>query len=260
MARILIKPRKTAFVEEMNRTVTVSRQRTYFVSDIDKDFHCQDGVIKKEDLNSVNGDSIKSSKGDVFQIFDASYYDIFNRIKRLPQIIPLKDLGWVLSTTGIGNESKILDAGTGSGAICCFFARHCKEVFSYDIRDDHIEIANENKDFLNCFNLTIQKKDVTKGFDQKNADLVMLDLPAPWEALSAANEALKPGGFIVSYSPMITQVQDLTKKVKELGSLIILKTVELTEREWEVDDRKVRPKSRSSIHSGFLTLIRKISK
>jgi tRNA A58 N-methylase Trm61 len=51
---------------------------------------------------------------------------------------------------------------------------------------------------------------------------------------------------------------DTQEKLKESKAFLGLKIVEIVEREWEFDRRKVRPKSKSNIHSGFLLFARKI--
>ena len=93
----------------------------------------------------------------------------------------------------------------------------------------------------------------------KNLDLVTLDMPEPWLGVDNAFKALKPGGFIVSYSPCIPQVSDFVEKVRKTQGLVYLKTIELIEREWEFDARKIRPKTMQPLsHSGFLSFVRKI--
>ena len=41
-------------------------------------------------------------------------------------------------------------------------------------------------------------------------------------------------------------------------SFAYLKTSEIIEREWEVKERKVRPRSQAIGHSGFITFARKL--
>ena len=88
----------------------------------------------------------------------------------------------------------------------------------------------------------------------------MLDLPEPWEVIEHAAKALRVGGFLVNYSPSIIQTSDFVKVLGKENKFLCLKTVEILERKWEVDGRKVRPKSIEIGHSGFITFARKISK
>jgi tRNA (adenine57-N1/adenine58-N1)-methyltransferase len=46
--------------------------------------------------------------------------------------------------------------------------------------------------------------------------------------------------------------------LRKSEKLIFLKTIEVSEREWDVNERKVRPQSQTIGHSGFMTFARKI--
>ena len=230
-----------------------------FLAKPGQDLHTQFGYVRKEDLKKAkSGSVIKSHKGHDFTIFDASFIDLYHRIKRDAQIIPLKDIGFIISETGINKKSKIVDAGAGSGAMCCFLAMIAKEVTTYDIREDFINIVKHNILLLGIKNIKIKNKNIYEGIDEKNIDLVALDLPEPWNAVKSAAIALKPGGFLVSYSPTIPQVMDFVEGVKKDDRLIFLKAAEIAEKEWDVDGRKVRPKSQTIGHSGFISIVRKI--
>ena len=132
-----------------------------------------------------------------------------------------------------------------------------KHVYTYEIRKEHADVVAENIKLLGAKNVTLKDKDVREGIAE-TPDLVVLDLPAPWEAIDAAYKSLKVGGFLVSYSPMITQAIDMVNGLIEHEGFIVMKTVTLKEEKWEISGRKARPKSRSNIHSGFLTFARKI--
>ena len=108
-------------------------------------------------------------------------------------------------------------------------------------------------------NITLKNKDIYSGIDEKNIDLINLDLPEPWQALNSVIEALKVGGYLVSYVPTIPQVMDLVQGITNQKRLLHIKTIEILEREWEIDHRKVRPKTQGIGHSGFLTFARKIA-
>ena len=188
----------------------------------------------------------------------AGFIDLYRKIKRDAQIIPLKDIGLVVAETGINGKSKVVDAGSGSGAVACFLANIVKDVTTYEIREDFIEIVKNNIKFLNLKNIKIRNKNIYDGISEKNVDLVVLDLPEPWKALESAEKALKVGGFLVSYSPTITQVSDFVNALRDNNNFAYLKTSEIIERDWEVDGRKVRPRSQAIGHSGFLSFARRI--
>ncbi len=254
---MLIKRDKTFFVEELNRKFT-KEGGEYFVRDASKDYSTQFGTVKSKDLAKKDGSVVKATTGDEFIILSPGFIDKYRRIKRTAQIIPMKDIGSIITLTGIDKNSLVVDSGSGSGGLCCFLAHIAKKVVTYEIKDENVELVRENAKFLELDNITVKKKSFYDGIDEKNVDLITLDLPEPWEALKVAEKALKIGGFLVSYSPTIPQVQDFVNAMKKFDSLILMKTIEILEREWEIDGRKVRPRTQGIGHSGFLTFARKI--
>lgn len=258
MAKILFKKEKKEFIKDLNKEITISRQRFYYVFDTTKDFITEDGKIDKKDLNKKDGSIIKTNQNKEFIIFSAGFTDNFRKIKRKAQIITPKDIGIIITETGINNKSKVVDAGTGSGALACYLAHICKEVTSYDIRDDSIEIAKENKKFLDIKNLKIKKKSIFKGIDEKELDLIVLDIPDPWNAIKSCEKSLKIAGYLVAYLPSISQISDFVNEVKKYNSFVYLKTIELIERHWKIDGRIARPKSGAIGHTGFLSFVRRI--
>jgi tRNA (adenine57-N1/adenine58-N1)-methyltransferase len=255
-SKILIQKGKKQYFEDLDREVTIVKQKQYYIDDISKDFSTSSGTIKKSELKKTG--KIKSMQDKEFNIFDAAFIDNYRRIKRLPQIIPLKDIGFIIAKTGIGPESVVVEGGTGSGALAIFLSRCCKKVYSYEIEKQHLDIAAENLKSLGIKNVVLKNKSMYEKIDEKDVDLICLDLPEPWKALDSASKALVPGGFIVSYSPTIIQSADFVNALAKRDDFITLKTVEVIEREWEIDGRKVRPTSKSIIHSGFISMGRKI--
>ncbi|MBT7903386.1 methyltransferase domain-containing protein [Candidatus Woesearchaeota archaeon] len=259
-AKILIKKCIKKYFEDLDKEITLSKEKRYYLSDLSKDFSTSKGFIKAEDLKKSNGDKVISSKGEELFIFDSAFIDDYKKMKRLPQIIPLKDIGFILAQTGVGKDSIVVDAGSGSGALSLFLARHVKKVTTYEIEPDHLAVVKENIKILDIKNIDVKNQSIYDGFEEKNVDLLTLDLPEPWLVLKHASKMLKPGGFVVSYSPTITQTAEFVNEIPNHENLIHLKTIELIEREWQVEGRKVRPKSRQIIHSGFLSFVRKIGK
>lgn len=226
----------------------------------DADVHTKFGFVKKEEIeNAEPGAILKTNMNKELFVLEPGFQDKYARIRRGAQIIPLKDVGHIIAETGINQKSRIVDAGAGSGGLACALANIANEVISYDIRDDFLEIVKKNKEALGLNGLTLKKGSIYEGISERDADLVTLDLPEPWLAVKPACDALKVGGFIMSYSPSVPQVMDFVAEVKKESRLIFLKTVEISEREWDIDERKVRPKSQTIGHSGFMTFVRKIT-
>jgi tRNA (adenine57-N1/adenine58-N1)-methyltransferase len=230
--------------------------KQFFVKDSSKDYHSQFGFVKAEELKKSG--IVKTNTGKELALIDADFIDIYSRIKRMPQIIPLKDIGAVIIKTGIGKNSKVVDAGSGSGGLALMLGNIVKEVITYEIREDFFRVAEKNIEELELKNVKIKNKDIYRGIDEKNVDLITLDLPEPWKAVEPAKKALKLGGFIVSYSPTIPQVMDFVAEAMKHKELLYLETIEIIEREWEINERKVRPCSQQIGHSGFLSFVRKI--
>ena len=242
------------------KKVLITRQgRKFYAKSLNEDLHTQYGFITKEDLKKAKeGDLLTSNTSREFFVFNPSFIDLYRKIKRDAQIIPLKDIGLIIAETGINKESRVLDAGSGSGALACFLATIAKEAITYEIREDFIEIVKSNIEFLGLGNVKIKNKNIYNEIDDKDVDVVILDVPEPWNALQSCAKALKPGGFLVSYSPSVPQVADFVNAARKNENFVYLKTVEVTEREWEVEERKVRPKSSGLGHSGFLSFARKV--
>jgi tRNA (adenine57-N1/adenine58-N1)-methyltransferase len=243
----------------MKKILYAKEGKKFFVDDTTKDYHCQFGVVKKADLRKKAGTKVKTNMKKELTILDAGFMDQYRRIKRGAQIVSFKDIGAILAYTGIDKKSIAVDAGAGSGALAAFLAHICKEVTTYEIRDDFIKIVKTNKTNLDLKNLKIKKKNIFRGIDEKDVDLITLDLPDPWNAIGVAEKALKVGGYIVSYSPTVPQVADFVNIIKKKPDLMHQRTIELIKREWEVEERKVRPMTTQNVHTGFLTFVRKIS-
>lgn len=225
------------------------------------DLHTQYGFIKKEVINkSKLGSKLKTNKDVNLFLIEPSFKDLYEKIKRMAQIIPLKDIGTIISEAGINKESKVLDAGSGSGGLACFLAKIAKKVVSYELREDHLAVVKKNKEVLELKNLEVKSGDIYLGVKEKDIDVMILDLPEPWKALETAKDALKVGGFLVSYSPHVPQSVDFVNAVRSDFNFIYLKTLEVIQREWEIDGRKVRPQASRISHSGFISFARLVHK
>lgn len=256
--KILLRPQKKQFIEDLNKEVTVVKEAKYIVEDTSKDFHSAEGIISKEDLQKTG--VVTTSKDKEFHIIDGTYIDEYLRIKRLAQIIPLKDIGYIISYTGLGKDSVVVEAGAGSGAVGTFISRFVKKVTAYDINEEHINVVKMNIKKFGLKNYEVFEHDLYTGLRKKDegCDLLILDLPDPKESGKACLQ-VKQGGFIVNYSPMINQAVDFSRMIQaQQDDFYYMKTLAVGEDEWEIDKFKARPRSKSKIHSGFLTFARRL--
>ncbi len=175
----------------------------------------------------------------------------YKRLKRGPQVILPKDIGIIIAYTGVNKNSVCVDAGTGSGWLAGSLALVTKHVTSYDIRDDFLKIAEKNRELLQLDNLALKKGDVTKRIDEKEVDLVTLDMPDSDKAVKNAHRALKKGGHIVGYLPHMEQVRAFVSALGKLRFEDVL-VVEVIARDILVREQGTRPSTKGVWHTGYL--------
>ncbi len=254
MAKLLIIKEKRQEVDGRQRTVIKGKQ--YIVRDMNKDFETTYGTIKKADLKKKG--IVKSSTGKEFVLVEAGFSDLFKRLRKLPQAMNLKELGAVAAETGVNKDSIVVDAGTGSGHTACYLANICKHVYTYEIKEENIDVAKENAKFLDLKNITFYKKSLYDGIKEKNVDMILLDLPNPVKVIDHAIKALKTGGNIVIYSLCLQPLEEFIAEAKNKKELLCGKTIELIERKWKIQDKITRPDNIEIGHTGFLTFIKRI--
>lgn len=224
---------------------------------LSEDFHCQFGKIPKSELTKAIA---TTNTGVQMKLFDPNFLDSISDIKRGPQIPLSKDFGIIVAKTGIGKDSIIVDSGSGSGYLSCMYANIAKKVYSFDINEDHLAIAKNNAEFIGLKNVHFKKLNIyeEKPEVSEKVDLVSLDLPEPWKALDNVSELLKSGGFLTGYLPCITQVMEFVESVNARDDFVCLDVLEVTQRLWIVDKKRVRPENQQLSHSGFIVFVRRV--
>ena len=184
--------------------------------------------------------------------------DILKELKRLPQIVTPKDASLILAYTGISPDSLIVDAGSGSGFLAIFLAYYCRKgnIVTYEKRPDFAKVVRNNVKLSGLKNIVAKEKDILEGIEEKNVDLITLDMKGAEEVIENAFHVLKPGGWLVVYSPYIEQVISVRMEIEKLNFAEI-KTVENIVREWRVG-RHTLPEVSGVMHTGWLTFARKI--
>ncbi len=196
-------------------------------------FHCEFGKIELEKLvGKAYGTEIETHLGEKFVACKPLFTDLLKKAKRKPQIILPRDAAVILAKTGIGKSSVAIDAGTGSGFLAMFLANFVKKVYTYEKRKEFYEIAKENFRVLGFRNVEIKYKDVSKGFDEKNVDLVVLDLEKPEKIVKHAYNSLRDAGYLAVFCPYAEEVGKVVKVMKK--NFTEIEVVENMQREWEI--------------------------
>jgi len=227
-------------------------------------YHTHKGYILSDDIiGKKYGEKIKSNIGQDFYLLKPTIRDFIIKISRKTQIIYSKDAGYIAMVCGISNGSRIVEIGTGSGALTCTLASLVKpdgHVYSYEIREEFLKVAESNLERLGLKNyVTLKLKDAKQGIEEKDVDCVIIDIGDPWEVIDNAYTCLKGSGIIVIFSPTINQVEKNLIALSEKG-FVDIHVVEILEREFQADPTKIRPKTSMIGHTGYITWARKIIK
>ncbi len=224
-------------------------------------FHSNKGIIKYDDIiGKPYGIRTVSHSGVVFQVHRPSPTDIQISMGRNTQIIYPKDAGIILVEAGIGAGSRVVESGTGSGALTGMLARAVGptgHVYTYEIREDMFQGAKKNLEkFGLTENVTQYNQDILQGIKEEDIDAVVLDLATPWEVVDEAHRVLKPSHHLASYSPTIEQVMKTCAALAHNGKWGMIKTLEIFEREIMVRENKTRPTTWMVGHTGYMTFAR----
>ena len=244
----------------MKHVLLLSKERSYLVEVGVEKFSTADGIFDLKELKKKKiGDVIKTHLGKEFVIVKPSLKDLLEKkLKRGAQVVLPKDFSLILAYTGIDPKSLVVDCGAGSGFLSislAFFIREGK-VVTYEKNKNFARITKENIKAVGLQNITVKEKDVTKGIDERNVDLVTIDLQNPENVIPHAYKALKPGGFLVVYSPTIEEMVKAIEKIKE-KNFGEIKIVENIVREWQAE-KTTRPKNIGLMHTGWLIFARKV--
>jgi len=237
-----------------------------------KQFHTNWGVIYHDGTNGIVG----KEYGDVylsptsnagFLLLKPLMHELATKFARKTQIVYPKDIGYILINCGILPGSRVLEAGTGSGAmtmLLCSIAGAVApgKVVSYEIIERHHEIAKKNIEKASLAAMAdLRLGNILDPAIQQDLanedpfDVCFFDMPSPWDVIELATKVLKPSGMFCSFSPVIEQVKK-TVAVLAAGNWFGIEAVDLQLRSWQVKENATRPLSHGH-HSGYIVFARK---
>ncbi len=227
-----------------------------------------DTVVRVAGLGTVQAGRLATSTGrrieiggKPFMVLSPSARDLRDKIEHGPQTLAHKDLALLLYETDIRPGCRVVEGGSGSGALAVALSRAVGgpgKVYSYDVRKESLAVARRNVRRAGIEAVVeFLERDLRSGIVQRDVDAVLLDISDPWAAVPAAWEALRPCGHLATFSPNMEQVKETVAAIRK-RPFVEVRTIELIEREMEVRDLGVRPSFAALGHTGYLTFARKV--
>jgi tRNA (adenine57-N1/adenine58-N1)-methyltransferase catalytic subunit len=190
------------------------------------------------------------------QGLEIRFPQILKGMKRGPAVIIPKDIGMVISYTGIGKKSKVVEAGAGSGFASIVLGNIVKSVVSYERNAAFCGLAKKNVENAGLKNVKIKKADILEGIKEKGVDLVLLDMPEAQNAAGHSYKALAKDGYLVGFLPNMEQAKEFyfACEKNKFSDVFMLESMV---REYDVRIYGVRPKHVGLTHTAYLVFARK---
>ena len=224
------------------------------------DIHGNDGVLLASDIAAAEfGSAVRTQQGVPYRLMRPSLYDLLRGVKRQTQVLYPKDIGYICVRLGVGNGSRVIEAGSGSGTLTMalsWFSGESGHVYTYEAREEFYKLAGKNLAWAGLGkNVTQFNRDIIEGFLQTDADALFLDVRTPWEYLDNALAAVKPGARFCFFVPTTNQVSELLKAM-ETRAFADVEVEEVFIRRWKALADRLRPDDRMIAHTGFLIFAR----
>jgi len=212
-------------------------------------------VIKFEDiLGKRSGERVGN-----FLVFSPTLEDlILLGFERKTQIVYPKDAFYIAYKLGLDKSKKVLEFGTGSGAMTSVLSLLAGEVWTYEASESFYKNAKRNWErFGLCENVkafNIDFKDAS--VEEEYFDAVFVDVREPWEYLEKVWRTLKGGSPCAFVLPTANQVSKLLSSLKDLFGDV--EVMEVLQRHYKTNPERFRPEDQMVAHTAYLVFCRKI--
>ena len=232
-------------------------------------FHSHRGIIEHSQIVGMDeGSVVTSTLGSDFLLFRHLMVDHVLSMPRGAAVIYPKDSAQILVEGDIFMGARVLEAGAGSGALSMTLLRAVGpegHVFSYEIREDHLEFAENNvEEYFGSKPEWWSPRlgdlgDVTVDDLGGPVDRIVLDMLEPWEHLETVRDLLIPGGVFMTYGATVPQLMKVMEGLRELKCFTEPRAWESLVREWKVESLATRPEHRMNAHTAFLIWTRRLA-
>jgi len=221
------------------------------------------GVVRHSDLiGAAWGSRVATHLGETLQLLSPSLHDLLLHLPRQSQIVFPKDIGYLLLRLSVGSGARVIEAGTGSGAMTLALAWAVGadgHVFSYDRRNDMQQLALRNLARVGLeARVTFHERPIEDGFVETDVDALFLDLPDPQLVLPQVRQALRPGSPFAAILPTMNQIAALLSAM-ETHEFAFPEVCEILLRFYKTVPQRLRPLDRMVAHTGYLVFGRPLS-
>lgn len=227
--------------------------------------HTHLGWIAHDDIiDQPFGHAIRTQLAHPFLLLPPSTLDLVMHAKRASQIVYPKEAGYILLKLNIIPGARVIEAGTGSGALTLAMARAvgtAGKIYTYEERDDMQDLARKNLARVGITDqVEFKLRDIRAGFDERDVDALFLDVREPWLFLAQAHAALMGGGFFGSLVPTTNQVSDILQEMERTRDWAEVEVCEILMRYYKTNAERLRPTDRMVAHTGYLIFARAVSR
>lgn len=230
------------------------------------EWHTHKGWLIHDNIAGLpQGSVVETTAGLRFLAFKPLLADYVLSMPRGATIVYPKDAALILGFADVGPGDNVLEAGVGSGALSISLLRAvgtAGRVDSFERREEFAEIARRN--VTDYFGGVPENWSLTLGSVQdvernQKYDRIILDMLAPWECVTMADEVLHPGGVLLAYVATTTQLSAMAEAIKESNRFTEPESSESLVRSWHHEGLAVRPVHRMIGHTGFLIQARRLA-
>lgn len=190
---------------------------------------------------------------------------VIMNMPREAQVIYPKDLGMLLMWGDVAPGMRVVEVGTGHGALTMTLLRALGpdgRLASYEMRQDHLNRTGKNiaaylgPEAMERWEPVLCDPS-QNGFEHKAWDRLFTDVPEPWDMIEAAREVLRPGGVWTAWLPTVLQMANIMEAIAEDPYFCMPVAYETLQRFWHVRKPSVRPVHEMKAHTGFVVCCRR---
>jgi tRNA (adenine57-N1/adenine58-N1)-methyltransferase len=233
-----------------------------------KRFFSNKGHFEHDELiGRDEGFTVTSSAGGEYLVFRPLLSEFVVSMPRGAAVVYPKDAAQIVAMADIFPGAEVVEAGVGSGALTCSLLRAVGphgRLTSYERREEFADVARANvTQFFGgdhpAWRLHLGDLAQELPASGVSADRVILDMLAPWECLTAAAGALRPGGIVCAYVATTTQLSRFVETLRLHGGFTEPQAWESLVRDWHVEGLAVRPGHSMIGHTAFLVTARRMA-